>query len=79
MDEKTLDLFTSQQMQDNLGVTIESMFYVHGEYDWIPFVHSTGYQDSEEVLRDTADSLPRGVYTDESIGDPCCGTETPCR
>ena len=35
MDEKTLDAFTSQQMQDNLGVTIESLLYVHGEYDWI--------------------------------------------
>jgi DNA-binding Lrp family transcriptional regulator len=35
MDEKTIDLFTSQQMQDNLGVTIENMFFMHGEYDWI--------------------------------------------
>jgi len=35
MDEKTLDLFTSQQTQNDLGVTIENMFYMHGEYDWI--------------------------------------------
>jgi len=35
MDEKTLDAFTSFQPQDTLGVTIESLSYVHGEYDWI--------------------------------------------
>ncbi len=35
MDEKTLDSFTSFQLQDTLGVTIESLYFVHGEYDWI--------------------------------------------
>jgi DNA-binding Lrp family transcriptional regulator len=35
IDEKTLDAFTSQETQDALGVTIESLFFVHGEYDWI--------------------------------------------
>jgi DNA-binding Lrp family transcriptional regulator len=35
IDEKTLDAFTSQEMQDILGVTIESLYFVHGEYDWI--------------------------------------------
>ena len=35
MDEKTLDAFTSQEKQDDIGVTIESLFYVNGEYDWI--------------------------------------------
>jgi DNA-binding Lrp family transcriptional regulator len=35
IDEKTLDAFTSQETQDTLGVTIESLYFVHGEYDWI--------------------------------------------
>jgi DNA-binding Lrp family transcriptional regulator len=35
MNEKTLDSFISQQTQDELEVTIESIAYVHGEYDWI--------------------------------------------
>jgi Lrp/AsnC family transcriptional regulator, leucine-responsive regulatory protein len=35
MDEKTLDAFTSFQPADTTGVTIDSLSYVHGEYDWI--------------------------------------------
>lgn len=35
MDEKTLDTFISLQSQDTIEVTIESISYVHGEYDWI--------------------------------------------
>ncbi len=35
MDEKTLDSFTSLQSQDTIGVTIESLYFVHGECDWI--------------------------------------------
>jgi uncharacterized protein with GYD domain len=38
MDEKVVDLIISTKTEDiatELGVTIESSFYVHGEYDWI--------------------------------------------
>ncbi len=35
MDEKALDALASQARQDTLGVTIESLSFVHGEYDWI--------------------------------------------
>lgn len=35
MDEKTLDAFTAFQPAETSGVTIESLLYVHGEYDWI--------------------------------------------
>ena len=35
MDEKTLDTFTSLQSKDTIGVTVESLYYMHGEYDWI--------------------------------------------
>jgi DNA-binding Lrp family transcriptional regulator len=33
MDEKTLDAFVS--LTSSTGASIESMFYMHGEYDWI--------------------------------------------
>lgn len=35
MDEKTLDEFASCQSEETSGVTIESLSYMHGEYDWI--------------------------------------------
>jgi uncharacterized protein with GYD domain len=38
IDEKVVDLIISTKTEDmakELGVTIESSFYVHGEYDWI--------------------------------------------
>jgi len=38
MDEKTLDAFVSlhlQELTSSTGASIESMFYMHGEYDWI--------------------------------------------
>jgi DNA-binding Lrp family transcriptional regulator len=38
MDEKTLDTFMSPRLQEltsGIGVSLESTYYVHGEYDWI--------------------------------------------
>ena len=35
MDEETLDALTSLKLQDGLETSVESIFYVHGEYDWI--------------------------------------------
>jgi len=38
MDEKVVDIIVSSKTNDlakELGVTIESSFYTHGEYDWI--------------------------------------------
>lgn len=35
MDEKTLETLASLKLQDGLEASVESMFYVHGEYDWI--------------------------------------------
>ena len=35
MDEKTLDALTSLKLLDSLEASVESILYVHGEYDWI--------------------------------------------
>jgi len=38
IDEKVVDIIISTKAEDiakELGITIESSFYVHGEYDWI--------------------------------------------
>jgi DNA-binding Lrp family transcriptional regulator len=38
IEEKTVDYIVSRKLEDlvaELGVTIESSFYVHGEYDWV--------------------------------------------
>jgi DNA-binding Lrp family transcriptional regulator len=38
LEEKTADRIISRKLEDiaaGLGVTIESSFYVHGEYDWV--------------------------------------------
>ncbi len=36
--EKTVDIITSRKLEEivaDLGVTIESSYYVHGDYDWV--------------------------------------------
>jgi DNA-binding Lrp family transcriptional regulator len=38
LEEKTADKIVSRKLEDlvaELGITIESSFYVHGEYDWV--------------------------------------------
>jgi DNA-binding Lrp family transcriptional regulator len=38
IEEKTVDKIVSRKIEDlvaELGITIESSFYVHGEYDWV--------------------------------------------
>jgi len=38
LEEKTVDKIVSRKLEDlvaELGITIESSFYVHGEYDWV--------------------------------------------
>lgn len=38
IDEKTMDTVISRKLEEaaaKLGVTVESSYYVHGEYDWI--------------------------------------------
>jgi uncharacterized protein with GYD domain len=38
IDEKVVDIIISTKAEDiakELGITIESSFYVHGEYDWV--------------------------------------------
>jgi DNA-binding Lrp family transcriptional regulator len=66
MDEKTLDLFTSQQMQDNLGVTIENMFYMHGEYDWILSFTASDIREAKKLCEALLTSYP-GVFARMSL------------
>jgi Lrp/AsnC family transcriptional regulator len=38
LDEKTVDIITSRKLEDivgSIGATIESSYYVNGEYDWV--------------------------------------------
>jgi DNA-binding Lrp family transcriptional regulator len=38
LDQKTVDIIVARQLEDlvkEIGVTIESSAYVHGDYDWI--------------------------------------------
>jgi DNA-binding Lrp family transcriptional regulator len=38
LDEKTIDIITSRKLEDvigTIGATIESSYYVNGEYDWV--------------------------------------------
>jgi len=38
LEEKTIDTIVSRKLEDlvaELGVTIESSVYTHGEYDWV--------------------------------------------
>jgi len=38
LDEKTFDIIISRKIEDvvsKMGVTVESSYYTHGEYDWV--------------------------------------------
>jgi DNA-binding Lrp family transcriptional regulator len=38
LEEKTVNIIVSRKLEDiaaEIGITIESSFYVHGEYDWV--------------------------------------------
>ena len=45
LEENTIDTIISRKMEDaaeELGITIENSFYVHGEYDWMATVTAEG-------------------------------------
>lgn len=55
LDEKTIDKIVSRKLEDvvkKLGITIESSFYVHGDYDWVltftatDIIHAKKFADS---------------------------------
>jgi DNA-binding Lrp family transcriptional regulator len=66
MDEKTLDLFTSQQVRDDLGVTIENLFYVHGEYDWILSFTAPDIRQAKKFCETILTTYP-GVFAQVSL------------
>jgi len=59
LEEKTIDIIVSRKLEDlvaKIGITIESSFYVHGEYDWIitfaaeDIKHAKKFSDSVVAL-----------------------------
>lgn len=66
MDEKILELFTSQQMLDDLGVTIENIFYMHGEYDWILSFTASDIREAKKFCETILKSYPR-MFTRMSL------------
>jgi len=66
MDEKTLETFASQQGKDDVGVTIESMSYVHGEYDWILSCTAPDIKSAKRFCDALLTSYP-GVFSRSSL------------
>jgi DNA-binding Lrp family transcriptional regulator len=68
MDEKTLDSFTSFQPQDTLGVTIESLYFVHGEYDWILSFTASDIKMAKRFYETLLTTYP-GVFERASLSE----------
>lgn len=49
MEEKALDSLTSPKLQDGLDAPIESILYVHGEYDWILTFTAPGIMEAKKL------------------------------
>ena len=59
LDESTIDIIVSRKLEDlikDIGITIESSSYVHGDYDWVltftakDIIHAKKFSDSLLVL-----------------------------
>jgi uncharacterized protein with GYD domain len=51
IDEKVVDIIISTKAEDiakELGITIESSFYVHGEYDWVITFTAEGLRQAKK-------------------------------
>jgi len=59
MDEKTLDAFTSFKSQETIGATIESMFFTHGEYDWVLLFTAPGIVQAKRFCETLLAAFPR--------------------
>jgi DNA-binding Lrp family transcriptional regulator len=59
LDESTINIIVSRKLEDlikDIGITIESSSYVHGDYDWVltftakDIIHAKKFSDSLLVL-----------------------------
>ena len=66
MEEKTLDAFTSFKPQDTSGVSIESMFFTHGDYDWILSFTAPDIKMAKRFCETLLTTFP-GVFQRESL------------
>ena len=66
MDEKVVDLIISTKTEDmakELGITIESSAYIHGEYDWIITVTAENINHVKKFSDLLAALYPSGTET----------------
>ena len=69
MDEKTLDAFVSlhlQELTSSTGASIESMFYVHGEYDWVLSFTAPDIRQAKKFCETLLTAYP-GIFAQVSL------------
>jgi DNA-binding Lrp family transcriptional regulator len=63
LEEKTVNIIVSRKLEDiavELGITIESSFYVHGEYDWVITFTAQGIKQAKK-FSDSVVALHPGI------------------
>ena len=69
LDEKTLDAFVSlhlQELTSNTGASIENMFYMNGEYDWILSFTAPDIKQAKKFCETILTAYP-GVFARMSL------------
>jgi len=69
MDEKTVEAITSPRLQDlasKAGASLESTYFVHGEYDWIFTFTATGIVQAKKFCETLLETYP-GIFAQMSL------------
>jgi DNA-binding Lrp family transcriptional regulator len=69
MDEKTMDTFVSESLQElasGIGVSLENIYFVQGEYDWILTFAAPDIMQAKKFCETLLTSYP-GVFMQMSL------------